>query len=87
MAFLALLPVVGAWPIWVPAAIWLFSTGHIMRGLILIGICGGVGSTIDNICGPASGGRSSLNGLLVFISVLGGTRRYLECSALSWVQS
>jgi predicted PurR-regulated permease PerM len=73
MAFLALLPVVGAWPIWVPAAIWLFSTGHIMRGLILIGICGGVGSTIDNILRPLLlGGRSSLNGLLVFISVLGG---------------
>jgi predicted PurR-regulated permease PerM len=73
MAFLALLPVVGAWPVWLPTAIWLLSTGHIMRGLILIGICGGVGSTIDNILRPLLlGGRSSLNGLLVFISVLGG---------------
>jgi predicted PurR-regulated permease PerM len=73
MAFLALLPVVGAWPIWIPAAIWLFSTGHIVRGLILIGICGGLGSTIDNILRPLLlGGRSSLNGLLVFVSVLGG---------------
>jgi predicted PurR-regulated permease PerM len=73
MAFLSLLPVVGAWPVWIPAAIWLLSTGHIMRGLILIGICGGLGSTIDNILRPLLlGGRSSLNGLLVFISVLGG---------------
>jgi predicted PurR-regulated permease PerM len=73
MAFLSLLPVVGAWPIWIPAAIWLFSTGHMVRALILIGVCGGLGSTIDNILRPVLlGGRSSLNGLLVFISVLGG---------------
>jgi predicted PurR-regulated permease PerM len=73
MAFLSLLPVVGAWPVWIPAAIWLFSTGHMVRALILIGICGGLGSTIDNILRPVLlGGRSSLNGLLVFISVLGG---------------
>jgi predicted PurR-regulated permease PerM len=73
MAFLSLLPVVGAWPVWIPAAIWLFSTGHFIRALVLIGICGGLGATIDNILRPVLlGGRSSLNALLVFISVLGG---------------
>ena len=73
MAFLSLLPVVGAWPVWIPGAIWLFSTGHAGRAVILIGICGGIGATIDNILRPLIlGGRSSLNGLLVFISVLGG---------------
>ena len=73
MGFLSLLPVVGAWPVWIPAAIWLFSTGHAGRGIILIGICGALGATIDNILRPVLlGGRSSLNGLLVFISVLGG---------------
>lgn len=73
MAFLSLLPVVGAWPIWVPAAIWLFSTGHAGRAVVLIALCGGVGATIDNVLRPALlGGRTSLNGLLVFIGVLGG---------------
>jgi len=73
IAFLSLLPVVGAWPVWVPAAIWLFSTGHAGRAILLIGICGGLGATIDNILRPLLlGGRASLNGLLVFISVLGG---------------
>jgi predicted PurR-regulated permease PerM len=73
MAFLSLLPVVGAWPVWIPATIWLFSTGHAGRALTLIALCGGIGSTIDNILRPVLlGGRSSLNGLLVFISVLGG---------------
>ena len=73
MGFLSLLPVVGAWPVWIPAAIYLFSTGHVVRGVILIAICGALGATIDNILRPVLlGGRASLNGLLVFISVLGG---------------
>jgi len=68
-----LLPVVGAWPVWIPATIWLFSTGHAARAVILIAICGALGATIDNILRPVLlGGRASLNGLLVFISVLGG---------------
>ena len=73
MAFLSLLPVVGSWPVWISAAIWLFSTGHSGRALVLVAICGGLGTMIDNILRPILlGGRSSLNALLVFISVLGG---------------
>jgi len=73
MGFLSLLPVVGAWPIWIPAAIWLVSTGHVGRAVILAIICGALGGVIDSILRPALvGGRASLNGLLVFISVLGG---------------
>jgi predicted PurR-regulated permease PerM len=73
MGFLSLLPVVGAWPVWIPAAIWLFSTGHAGRAIVLIAICGALGATIDNVLRPVLlGGRASLNGLLVFISVLGG---------------
>jgi len=73
MAFLSLLPVVGAWPVWIPATVWLFSTGHPGRAVTVVVICGVVGATADNILRPLIlGGRSSLNGLLVFISVLGG---------------
>lgn len=73
MGFLSLLPLVGAWPVWVPAAIYLFSTGRPGRAIILVAICGLVGGVADNILRPVIlGGRSSLNGLLVFISVLGG---------------
>jgi predicted PurR-regulated permease PerM len=43
MAFLSLLPMVGAWPIWIPAAIWLFSTvfvaGWVPRSTIFCGLC------------------------------------------------
>jgi predicted PurR-regulated permease PerM len=73
MAFLSLLPVVGSWPVWLPAAIWLFSTGHWGRGVIVLLLCGGVAGTTDSLLRPLLiGGRSRLNGLLVFISVLGG---------------
>ena len=73
MGFLSLLPVVGAWPVWIPGAIWLFSTGHSGRAVALIAICGAVGAAVDNVLRPVLlGGRASLNGLLVFISVLGG---------------
>src|ERR1700688_2774601 len=44
MGFLSLLPVVGAWPIWIPAVIWLFSTGHSGRAVVLIAICGALGA-------------------------------------------
>jgi predicted PurR-regulated permease PerM len=73
MAFLSLLPVVGAWPVWISAAIWLLSTGHAVRGLVLVAICAGVGGTIDNVLRPVlMAGRASLSGLLVFVGVLGG---------------
>jgi predicted PurR-regulated permease PerM len=73
MGFLSLLPLVGAWPVWIPAAIYLFSTGRPGRAVVLIAMCGLVGGVADNILRPVLlGGRASLNGLLVFISVLGG---------------
>jgi predicted PurR-regulated permease PerM len=73
MTFLSLLPVVGAWPVWVPVAIWLFATGQIGRGLVLLVLCGGVAGTVDNILRPMLlSGRTRLSSLAVFISVLGG---------------
>jgi len=73
MAFFSLLPVVGAWVIWVPATMWLMATGNWGRGLALAAICAGVVGTVDNLLRPLLlSGRTRLNGLLVFISVLGG---------------
>lgn len=73
MSFMSLLPVIGAWPIWVPAVIWLFVTGSLGNAIILLVLCGGIAGTADNFLRPAlMSGRSSLGGLSVFISVLGG---------------
>jgi predicted PurR-regulated permease PerM len=72
MAFFALLPL-GAWVIWGPVAVWLLLTGQIARGLTLIAVGAGVVGLIDNMLRPILlSGRTQMNGLLIFISLLGG---------------
>jgi predicted PurR-regulated permease PerM len=73
MAFCSLLPVIGSAIIWAPAAIWLFSTGHWGQAIVLLAICAGLTSVADSLLRPMLlSGRAQLNGLVVFISVLGG---------------
>jgi predicted PurR-regulated permease PerM len=77
MAFFALIPVAGAWVIWLPVALWLLATGDVTRGLVLIGIGAGIIGTVDNILRPILlSGRSSMNGLLTFIALLGGVAAF-----------
>jgi predicted PurR-regulated permease PerM len=73
MAFFALLPMLGPWVVWVPAAIWLLAIGSYAKALILLGVGFGVVGLVDNVLRPyLLSGRSQMNGLLVFISLLGG---------------
>jgi predicted PurR-regulated permease PerM len=72
MAFFSLLPL-GAWIVWLPVAVWLLLTGEIGRGVALLIIGAGGISLIDNFLRPMLlAGRTEMNGLLVFISLLGG---------------
>ena len=72
MGFFSLLPL-GAWIVWMPVAIWLLLTGQIGRGVALLVIGAGGISLIDNFLRPLLlAGRTQMNGLLVFISLLGG---------------
>jgi predicted PurR-regulated permease PerM len=72
-AFLSLIPAVGSGLVWGPAAIWLLVSGDIVRGVILIGVGVGVIGMADNILRPLLlSGRTTMHGLLVFISLLGG---------------
>ena len=72
MAFFSLLPL-GAWIVWLPVAAWLLLTGEIGRGVALLIIGAGGISLIDNFLRPMLlAGRTEMNGLLVFISLLGG---------------
>lgn len=73
MGFFALLPFLGTWVVWLPASIWLASTGHLGKGLILAGVGAGLVGSVDNILRPALlAGRAQMNGLLMFVSLLGG---------------
>jgi predicted PurR-regulated permease PerM len=72
-SFTALLPAVGSGLVWGPAAIYLFATGDIARGVILVAIGVGVIGMADNVLRPLLlSGRTTMHGLLVFVSLLGG---------------
>jgi predicted PurR-regulated permease PerM len=73
MAFFSLLPILGAWVIWAPAALWMALTGHLTHGIILAAVGAGVIGLVDNFLRPALlAGRAELNGLLIFVGLLGG---------------
>lgn len=72
-AALSLIPAVGSGLVWGPAALYLFVTGSYVKGAIMLGIGVGVIGMADNILRPMLlAGRTTMHGLLVFISLLGG---------------
>ena len=73
MAFCSLIPVVGSTLIWGAATIWLLASGHWGKAIVLVAICGGLMGTVDQFLRPILlSGRTQLNTLFIFISVLGG---------------
>jgi predicted PurR-regulated permease PerM len=73
MAFLSLLPAIGAALIWVPVAIYFFVTGDIWSGVILTAFGVLVIGLIDNILRPILVGKDTqMPDYVVLISTLGG---------------
>lgn len=73
MAFLSLLPAIGAALVWGPAAILLFVTGHAWKGAILLAFCVFVIGLADNLLRPLLVGKDTkLPDWVVLISTLGG---------------
>jgi len=73
MAFLSLLPAVGAAIVWAPVAIYLLASGSIWQGLFLIGTGVLVIGLIDNLLRPLLVARSAeLPDYVVLITTLGG---------------
>lgn len=73
MALLAVIPVLGAFIIWVPAALFLLVTGHEVQALILILWGAIVVGGIDNLLYPILvGKRLKIHTVLAFISLVGG---------------
>jgi predicted PurR-regulated permease PerM len=63
--------------IWGPIAVVLLLTGNTGRGIALLVVGFLLVSGVDNVLRPwLIAGRSQLNGLLVFISVLGGIHAF-----------
>lgn len=73
VSFVSLVPIVGAFLVWLPMFGYLLMTGDSMRAIILLAVGGLVVSSIDNILKPMIiRGRTDMHPLLVFLSVLGG---------------
>lgn len=73
MGVLALFPLVGTWIVWVPATIWLLAAGQVVKGIVLAVLGVTIVASIDNFLRPViMSGRAQMNGLLMFISLLGG---------------
>jgi predicted PurR-regulated permease PerM len=73
MILLSMIPMLGAFLVWVPAAIYLAATGHWVKAVILTVVGLFVIGTIDNFLRPKLvGERTRLHELIIFFSVLGG---------------
>ncbi len=73
MAFLSLLPAVGAALVWLPVAIWLFVTGAIWQGIALAAWGVFVIGLVDNLLRPMLVGKATLMpDYVVMITTLGG---------------
>ncbi|HEY4318831.1 MAG TPA: AI-2E family transporter [Herbaspirillum sp.] len=73
MAFLSLLPAIGAALIWGPVAIYFLATGVLWKGFTLIAFCVIVIGLVDNIMRPILVGKDTqMPDYVVLISTLGG---------------
>jgi predicted PurR-regulated permease PerM len=73
MAFLSLLPAVGAALVWVPVAVYFLVTGAVWEGLVLIAYGVLVISLVDNLVRPILvGADTKMPDYVVLISTLGG---------------
>ena len=73
MAFMSLLPAVGAAIVWFPVALYLLVTGAVLKGIVLIAFGAGVIGLVDNLLRPYLVGKSTrMPDFIVLLSTLGG---------------
>jgi len=72
-AVLSLLPFGGTALVWIPVALYLFFTGAIVKGCIMIGVGVGLVGLMDNVLQPfLIGNKAQLPMLFLFFASLGG---------------
>jgi predicted PurR-regulated permease PerM len=71
--FFAILPLLGAWIVWIPVSISLIASGHTMNGIFLFIYGTVVVSTIDNIVRPyIVGKKGAMNPVIILLGMIGG---------------
>ncbi len=72
MTILSILPAVGTSLIWLPAAVWLFATGAVVKAVALV-VMGVLIGFVDNFLRPVLVGRDTkMPDYLILLSTLGG---------------
>lgn len=73
----SLVPMVGSALVWVPAALILMLSGHLVKGILLMAWGAGVVSMVDNFIRPwIVSGRVQMHPLYVFFALLGGVQAF-----------
>lgn len=77
VAFVSLIPIVGAFLVWLPWSSYLLLSGQTAHGIAMLAVGGVVVSSIDNVVKPMIiRGRTDMHPLLVFLCVLGGMQAF-----------
>jgi predicted PurR-regulated permease PerM len=64
---------VGTALVWLPTGLWLILQGDPLRGGILLAVGALIIGNVDNVLRPLFlAGKATMNGLVVFISLMGG---------------
>jgi len=73
MFVFSMIPGIGTALVWLPASIYLITTGRIAAGLLLFAFCGLIVGSVDNVLRPRLVGKDTkLHDLVVLLSTLGG---------------
>ncbi len=77
MGIVALLPLVGATLVWLPAAVWLALSGSLVKGIVLAAVGVLVLGNVDNVVRPILlSGKAQMNTLVLIISLMGGVSAF-----------
>ncbi len=77
MTFTSLIPFIGTALVWVPAALFLFATGHLGLAIFLVLWCAIVVGSVDNFLRPVlMRGGSDMSTLWMFFAVVGGLQLF-----------
>lgn len=77
MAVLSLLPVVGAFLVWIPASLYLLAIGKVWQGIFLLAWGALIVSQVDNFLRPKLiGDRADIHPIFVLLGVLGGVAAF-----------
>lgn len=73
MALLSILPIIGAFLVWLPAGLYLLAIGETTNGIMLLLWGAILVSNVDNVAKPILiGDRADIHPILVLIGILGG---------------